>query len=66
MEQLHLSNYDVAVSLGCTIERVRDFITGVRAPTELHIAELALLLGVTQESLATAAKREIESSAVAV
>jgi len=53
MEQLDLSNYDVAVSLGCTIQRVGDFKTGVRAPTELHIAELALLLGVTQESLAS-------------
>jgi hypothetical protein len=66
MAQLHLSNYDVAVSLGCTIKRVCDFLTGARAPTELHIAELALLLGVTQESLATAAKRKIENLAAAV
>jgi plasmid maintenance system antidote protein VapI len=66
MEQLHLSNYDVAVSLGCSIDRVRDFISGVRAPTGLHIAELALLLGVTRASLATAAKRKIESLAAAV
>jgi len=55
MEQLYLSNYDVAVSLGCTIQTVCDLITGVMKPTELHIAELALLLGVTQESLAKAA-----------
>jgi hypothetical protein len=66
MEQLHLSKYDVAVSLGCTLERVCDFITGVRAPTELHIAELALLLGVPQETLATAAERESGSLAAAV
>jgi plasmid maintenance system antidote protein VapI len=66
MEQLHLNKYDVAVSLGCSIERVRDFISGVRAPTGLHIAELALLLGVTRESLATAAKRKLESLAAAV
>jgi hypothetical protein len=66
MEQLHLSTHDLAVSLGCTIQYVWDLRGGVRAPTELHVAELALLLGVTQESLATGAKREIEGLAAAV
>ena len=66
MEQLHLSNYDVAVSLGCSIQYVSDLITGVRVPTELHIAELALLLGVSQESLATRAKAKIEGLAATV
>ena len=66
MEQRHLSDYDVAVSLGCTIQRVRDLTTGVRAPTALHIAELALLLGVTQESLATAAKPKMDRLAATV
>ena len=66
MEQLHLSNYDVAVSLGCSIQYVSDLITGVRVPTELHIAELALLLGVTQESFATTAKAKIEGLAATV
>lgn len=66
MEQLHLSNYDVAVSLGCTIQHVCDLITGVRTPTDLHIAELALLLGVTQESLATAGKPKLHRLAATV
>lgn len=66
MEQLHLSNYDVAVSLGCSIQCVSDLVTGVRVPTELHIAELALLLGVTRESFATTAKAKIEGLAATV
>jgi hypothetical protein len=66
MEQRHLSNYDVAVSLGCSIQHVCDLITGVREPTELHIAELALLFGVTQESLATAAKPTMDRLAATV
>jgi len=66
MEQLHLSNYDVAVSLGCTVQHVRDLITGVRTPTNLHIAELALLLGVTQESLATAGEPKLHRLAATV
>jgi len=66
MEQRHLSNYDVAVSLGCTIQHVCDLITGVREPTELHIAELALLLGVTQESLTTAVKPNTDRLAATV
>ena len=56
MKQCQLSNYDVAVGLGCTVQYVCDLISGERTPTELHIAELALLLGVTQESLTSAAK----------
>lgn len=66
MELRHLSNYDVAVSLGCSIQQVCDLVAGVREPTELHIAELALLLGVTQESLATAAKPKVDRLAAAV
>ena len=66
MEQFHLSIHDLAVSLGCTIQYVWDLRSGVRAPTELHIAELALLLGVSQESLATGAKRKIEGLVAAV
>lgn len=58
MEQLHLSNYDVAVSLGYSIQHVCDLRTGVRVPTELHIAQLALLLGVIQESFSAKAKIE--------
>ena len=63
MEQLHLSNFDVAVSIGCTVKHVCDLISGLKTPTELGIAELALLLGVTQESLTTDAKPMIESTA---
>jgi len=66
MELRHLSNYDVAVSLGCTVQHVRDLITGVRTPTNLHIAELALLLGVTQESLATAGEPKLHRLAATV
>jgi plasmid maintenance system antidote protein VapI len=66
MQQLHLSNYDVAVSLGCTIQHVSDLAKGIGAPTDLDIAELALLLGVTQESLATNRQRKIEGLAAAV
>ncbi len=66
MEQHRLSNYDVAVSLGCSIQHVSDLITGVREPTELHIAELALLFGVTRESLATAAKPKVDCLAATV
>jgi plasmid maintenance system antidote protein VapI len=66
MQQLHLSNYDVAVSLGCTIQHVSDLAKGISAPTDLDIAELALLLGVTQESLATNRQRKIEGLAAAV
>lgn len=66
MEQHHLSNYDVAVSLGCSIQHVSDLIAGVREPTELHVAELALLFGVTRESLATAAKPKIDRLAATV
>ena len=66
MEQRHLSNYDVAVSLGCTIQHVCDLITGVREPTELHIAELALLFGVTEESLAPAGKPTMDRLAATV
>ena len=65
MEQLHLSNYDVAVNTGCTVKHVCDLISGLKAPTEMHIAELALLLGVTRESLTTAAKLK-ESAAAAL
>jgi len=60
MQQLHLSNYDVAVSLGYSIQYVSDLVTGVKAPTELDVAELALLLGVTQESFSTTAKPKTE------
>jgi hypothetical protein len=66
MDQLHLSNYDVAVSMGCTVRHVCDLTTGDKAPTELQIAELALLLGVTQESFATAEAPKIETLAAAV
>jgi hypothetical protein len=66
MDQLHLSNSDVAVSIGCTVKHVCDLISGLQAPTEMHIAELALLLGVTQESLTTAAKPKIESAVAAL
>jgi hypothetical protein len=66
MDQLHLSNYDVAVSMGCTVRHVCDLTTGEKAPTELQIAELALLLGVTQESFATAEAPKIETLAAAV
>lgn len=51
MGQLHLSTHDVAVILGCTIQYVWDLRSGIKAPTELHIAELGLLLGETRESL---------------
>lgn len=66
MEQLHLSSYDVAVSIGCTVKHVCDLVSGLKVPTERHIAELARLLGVTQESLTTAAKPKIESAAAAL
>lgn len=66
MEQHHLSNYDVALSLGCSIQHVSDLIAGIREPTELHIAELALLFGVTRESLATAAKPKLDRLAATV
>lgn len=66
MQQLQLSNYEVAVSLGCTMQHVRDLIKGVRPPTDLDIAELALLLGVTQENIARCAQRKIESLAAIV
>ena len=66
MQRLRLSNYDVAVSLGCTIKHVSDLTTGVGAPTDLDIAELALLLGVTPESLTASAQRKIEGLAAAV
>src|SRR5581483_3686096 len=63
MQQLYLSNYDVAVSLGCRIQHVNDLTKGVSAPTDLDIAELALLLGVTRESLTISAQRKIEGLA---
>ena len=66
MEQLHMSNYDVAVSIGCTVKHVCDLISGLKVPTEMHIAELALLLGVTQKSLTTDAKPKVESAAAAL
>ena len=66
MEQLHLSNYDVAVSIGCTVKHVCDLVSGLKVPTQMHIAELALLLGVPQESLTTAAKPTIENAATAL
>ena len=66
MAQYHLSNYDVALSLGCSIQYVGDLISGLRTPTELHVAELALLLGVTQESLIKAAKPKPDQLAATV
>jgi len=66
MHQLHLSNYDVAVGLGCTIQHVSDLTKGDRAPTDLDIAELARLLEVTQERLTRGGQRKIESLAAAV
>ena len=66
MDQLHLSNYDVAVRIGCTVKHVCDLISGLKVPTEMHIAELALLLGVTQKTLTRAAKPTIESAAAAL
>lgn len=66
MQQLHLSNHDVAVNLGCSIQHVCELTTGVTAPTELHLAELAVLLRMTQESLATAAKPELRVPAATV
>ena len=64
MKQYRLSNYDVAVSLGCSVQYVCDLLSGTRTPTELHIAELASLLGVSQESLTNAAKPKPLEAAV--
>ena len=66
MEQLSLSPHDVAVSLGSTLEYVSDLRSGVKTPTEQRIVELALLLGVTQESLRTAVKERVNGVAAVV
>ncbi len=58
MEQLHLSTSDVAVSLHTTIRDVWDLRRGVMLPTEQRIAELALLLGMTQENLKAAVQEQ--------
>ncbi len=66
MEQLSLSSHDVAVSLGSTFQYVSDLRTGVKTPTEQRIAEFALLLGVTQESLRVAVKEQVNAVAPVV
>jgi hypothetical protein len=66
MEQLHLSTYDVAVSLGTTIQYVSDLRGAVKVPTEQRLAKLALVLGVTQENLRTAIKEQTSSIAATV
>jgi plasmid maintenance system antidote protein VapI len=66
MGQLHLSTHEVAVILGCTIQYVSDLRQGIKAPTELHIIELALLLGVTRETLRTALNQQSDALAAAV
>lgn len=60
MEQLHLSTNDVAVSLHTTIKDVWDLRRGVMLPTEQRIAELALLLGMTQENLKAAVQEQVD------
>lgn len=64
MKQYRLSNYYVAVSLGCSVQYVCDLLSVARTPTELHIAELASLLGVSQKSLTNAAKPKPLAAAV--
>jgi len=66
MGQLHLSTYEVAVILGCTVQYVSDLRQGIKVPTELHIFELALLLVVTPETLRTALSQQRDALAAAV
>lgn len=66
MGQLHLSTYEVAVILGCTVQYVSDLRQGIKTPTELHIIELALLLGVTPETLMRALNQQCNALAAAV
>ena len=66
MGQLHLSTYEVAVILGCTVQYVSDLRQGIKVPTELHIIELALLLGMTPETLRKALNQQSDALAAAV
>ena len=66
MDQLHLSPHDVAVSLGSTLQYVSDLRAGVKMPTEQRVAEFALLLGVSQESLRAAVKEQAHGMAATV
>ena len=66
MDQLSFSSHDVAVSLGSTLQYVTDLRSGLRTPTEQRLAEFALLLGVTQESLRIAVKEQVNAMAAAV
>ena len=65
MGELHLSSYEVAVILGCRIQYVSDLRQGIKAPTELHIIELALLLGVPRETLRRALNQQRDALAAA-
>src|SRR5579859_5303288 len=61
MEQLSLSPHDVAMSLGSTLQYVSDLRSGIKAPTEQRMAELALLLAVTQDTLRTAVRVQVNA-----
>ena len=63
MEQLSLSPHDVAVSLGSTLQYVSDLRSGIKRPSEQRIIELALLLGISQESLSTGLKAQENGTA---
>ena len=63
MEQLSLSPHDVAVSLGSTLQYVSDLRSGIKTPSEQRIIELALLLGVSQESLRTGVRTQVNGTA---
>ena len=64
MEQLSLSPHDVAVSLGSTLQYVSDLRSGIKTPTEQRIIELALLLGVSPESLRTGVREQVNGMAM--
>jgi hypothetical protein len=66
MEQLHLSPHDIAVSLGSTLQYVSDLRSGVKMPTEQRVAEFALLLCVSQESLRAAVTKQAHGMAATV
>jgi len=66
MDQLSLSPHDVAVSLGSTLQYVSDLRSGIKTPTEQRIVELAMLLDVSQESLRTGVREQVNGMAATV
>jgi hypothetical protein len=66
MQQLQLSNYEVAVSLGCSMAARKGFNKGSYAANRSGHCRAGIVLGVSQENLTRGVQRKIEGLAATV